>query len=101
MRSLTALLIGYWLAGCLPNDPTTIKGAGQDTDCAQRGGEVVIGLAGPTCAMPEPDAGKACLSSEQCSGFCLAKTRSCSPVRPYFGCHSLYENGEVVEICVD
>ena len=73
-----------------------------EADCAAQGGRIVIGIGGPVCGLPEPDAGAACTSSDECSGFCLAETRSCSPIRPFFGCHALYEEGKGdVTICID
>lgn len=69
--------------------------------CGAQGGTPARGLGGWTCAMPEPDAGKACTNSKECSGWCLAESRTCSPVRPYFGCHQLYENGQIQALCVD
>ena len=69
--------------------------------CRDAGGQPTRGFAGPTCAMPTPDGGKSCTSSADCTGFCLAETRTCSPETPYFGCHELYDNGQTSVICVD
>ncbi len=69
--------------------------------CEAAGGTMVIGLAGPQCARPEPDAGKACNDSKDCSGVCLAETRSCSPVTPFFGCHDVLQGGKAVGLCID
>lgn len=81
--------------------PGAAKDDAARAECVAAGGTPTMGLVGPACARPTPDAGQACTSSEQCTGFCLAETRSCSPVTPYFGCHELLENGEIVTICVD
>ncbi len=73
-----------------------------EQECVAAGGQMVIGLAGPQCARPEPDAGKRCSDSAECSGLCLAKTRTCSPVTPYFGCHEILgAGGAPAVICVD
>ena len=72
-----------------------------EQQCEAAGGTMVIGLAGPQCARPEPDAGKACSDNKECSGFCLAATRTCSPVTPYFGCHDVLQGGKSVGLCVD
>ncbi len=69
--------------------------------CAASGGTLVDAYAGPVCAMPEPDAGAACTGSEQCSGVCLAETRTCAPLRPMIGCFEYIHQGEILEICVD
>lgn len=100
--SVLALICLGGLAGCLgegsdegPRPPPVIT----SPTCAS--GQSVVGLAGPQCATVEPDGGKACRNSTECRGFCLADTRTCSSVRPYFGCHALYEDGREVMICVD
>ncbi|MAC77795.1 MAG: hypothetical protein CML66_07000 [Rhodobacteraceae bacterium] len=100
---LAAMLL---LAACQTETPVQAGASSVDpafqAACAAKGGTVAIGLAGPACAMPQPDAGKACSSSADCAGVCLADTRTCSPVTPYFGCHELYEEGQPnVAICID
>ncbi|WP_438990935.1 hypothetical protein [Lentibacter sp.] len=70
-------------------------------DCEAAGGRMVVGLAGPQCAAAQPDAGKSCRDNSDCAGFCLAKTRSCTPVTPYFGCHDVLTGGKAATICVD
>lgn len=70
-------------------------------ECEAAGGTMVVGLAGPQCGRAQPDAGKACSDSDQCAGFCVAETRTCSPVTPYFGCHGVLVGGESSTICID
>ncbi len=72
-----------------------------EQQCKAAGGKVVIGLAGAQCARAQPDAGKACTSSSECSGVCLAAARSCSPVTPFFGCHEVLNSGKKAIICID
>ncbi|MBU2982931.1 hypothetical protein KO498_14020 [Lentibacter algarum] len=73
-----------------------------EAQCKAAGGSMVIGLAGPQCARPQPDAGKACSDSKDCAGLCLAATRTCSPVTPFFGCHEvLMAGGKKAALCVD
>lgn len=56
----------------------------------------------PLCTLPNPDAGKSCQSAGDCIGVCLAETRTCSSVRPIFGCYAfLDEEGREVTICAD
>lgn len=105
MIRLIAALALVLMAACQP-EPTVAGGASVDpafqADCTAKGGTVVFGRAGPVCGMPQPDAGKACTSGDDCVGDCLAETRTCSPVTPYFGCHELYEAGRPnLTICVD
>lgn len=81
--------------GVLP-DPVS----GAQLDCP--GGTVVQGMAGPTCAKPTPDAGKACTKASDCSGACMAETMTCSTVTPLFGCfETVMEDGQKIGLCVD
>jgi hypothetical protein len=70
-------------------------------ECEAAGGRMVVGLAGPQSASAQPDAGKRCRDNAECAGFCLAETRSCTPVTPYFGCYDVLNGGEPATICVD
>lgn len=70
-------------------------------ECEAAGGTLVYGLAGPQCAQKQPDAGKSCSDSDQCAGLCLAETRTCSPVTPFFGCHEILQGGQTVGLCID
>ena len=37
-----------------------------------------------------------------CDGMCLARSRTCSPIKPLFGCQDvLADNGTVGTVCVD
>lgn len=113
VRFWRAMVVGVVLAGCVPEPaPVPVPGPlvmGQEAvaACAAQGGQVVRGLAGETCARPEPDAGQACTQNSDCSGMCLASSSgaaggSCSPVTPFFGCHSvLVAPGQVAGLCVD
>lgn len=86
-----ALLV---LAACQP------EAAPVGADCP--GGAVVYGMAGPTCAKPTPDGGKACIKASDCSGHCMADTMTCSKVTPQFGCFEMMtEDGQKVGLCVD
>ena len=65
------------------------------------------------CLHSYPDAGKACQSSEDCMGACLAETTSldettviptagvCAPTNQIFGCFNYFENQEIDSVCVD
>lgn len=56
-----------------------------------------------TCFVTPKDAGKRCEKSTDCStGNCLARSQSCAPLQPLFGCHDLFDgNGQRVTQCVD
>ncbi|WP_166416662.1 hypothetical protein [Cochlodiniinecator piscidefendens] len=71
--------------------------------CDRALGEVVIsGFGLQTCLVPTIDAGEACTSEHSCESLCLAETRQCAPVTPYFGCHDILIDGdETATICID
>ena len=49
-----------------------------------------------------PDGGKRCNRESQCDGVCLARSRTCSPFKPLFGCNEiLQDNGARVTLCVE
>lgn len=94
------------LAGCQPPEttPQPIHIPTDKSACVAQGGTYERGGLSRhyTCIMPTPDGGKSCSTSTQCSGTCLAQTRSCSKVTPMFGCYSFLDNsGKEVSICVD
>jgi hypothetical protein len=70
-------------------------------ECVARGGSV-SGIVGQACVRPAADAGKSCTRASDCSGVCLAESRTCSAKDTVFGCYSfLNEAGEEVGLCVD
>jgi len=55
-----------------------------------------------TCVFVTGDAGKQCSRKSQCEGQCLARSGTCSPLRPLLGCNEiLQENGARVTECVE
>lgn len=108
MKRLGLILL---LAACQPEPPGFPQIDGmtgvEETECTGQGGQIVVGLAGPTCALPTADAGQSCRSGADCDGLCLAPAAAngagqCSPVSPYFGCHEvLVAAGESATLCVD
>lgn len=71
-------------------------------DCVSQGGQPLIGGFGQAaCEKPSPDAGKACTQDADCEGFCLADSKTCSPLSPQFGCFDVLPNGNRATICVD
>jgi hypothetical protein len=90
--------LGAGMMGCTPQPGPGILGDG----CLETGGQMVTGMAGPTCATPTPDAGKSCLKASDCSGSCLGATMTCATVTPNFGCYEvMMENGQGAVLCVD
>lgn len=72
-------------------------------DCAQKGGEILRnGFGIPICQTVNADGGQSCQNNEDCEGFCLSESQTCTPHTPYFGCYSvLIETGKSADICVD
>lgn len=55
-----------------------------------------------TCVFPTRDAGQSCKRQSDCEGLCLARSRSCAPLRPLFGCNDiLQDDGRQVTLCID
>lgn len=53
------------------------------------------------CYRPTRDAGKACSHDGDCQGFCLARSKTCAPVSPLFGCNEvLGASGRPSTVCV-
>jgi hypothetical protein len=54
------------------------------------------------CVFMTRDSGKSCDRESDCEGVCLARSRSCSPVRPLFGCNDiLQDNGSRATLCIE
>ena len=55
-----------------------------------------------TCIRTTRDAGKRCDSKTDCDGECLARSRTCSPIKPLYGCNPvLMDNGAEVTLCIE
>lgn len=55
-----------------------------------------------SCQTPLRDSGKQCRQDRDCEGQCLARSRTCAPYTPLFGCHEvLQDNGQQVTVCLD
>lgn len=54
------------------------------------------------CVYQTRDAGKQCDRESQCDGVCLARSGTCSPFKPLYGCNEiLQDNGARVTLCLD
>ena len=54
------------------------------------------------CVTRLKDGGKRCTSGKQCQGDCLARSNTCAPISPLFGCNEiLQDNGARVTLCLD
>lgn len=87
----------------VPDTPEIEKTA-EHKACEKRGGRY-LSLKGSTaraCFITPKDAGKSCKKSGDCTTKCLARSRTCAPVSPLFGCHDiLTEAGTRVTECLE
>jgi hypothetical protein len=84
-------------------EPVVEKSKEQIT-CEKRGG--TWGAAGKsggkTCIKQTRDGGKECSKQSNCESVCLARSRTCAPVKPLFGCNEiLQDDGRRVTLCID
>lgn len=55
-----------------------------------------------TCVKITKDSGKQCTKGTDCSGSCLARSMTCAPYDPLFGCNEiLQDDGVRVTLCID
>lgn len=54
------------------------------------------------CSWPTRDAGKSCHKAGDCEGQCLARSQTCAPYRPLFGCNEVLDkDGRRMMLCID
>lgn len=54
------------------------------------------------CVRETRDSGKRCERESQCDGVCLARSGTCSPFKPLYGCNEiLQDDGARVTLCLD
>jgi hypothetical protein len=76
----------------------------EEVACRKKGGQwAKVGKgAGQTCVQRTRDAGKECTKASQCEGLCLARSGTCAPIAPLFGCNEILQNdGSRVTLCID
>jgi hypothetical protein len=86
-----------------PAEPETPKTAGQVLCEKSRGQWVGAGETGAFyCASLTRDGGKQCSKKTQCQGVCLARSGTCAPITPLYGCNDVLEkDGRQVTLCID
>ena len=111
-RGLTAFCCALVLAACQEDGSAgpVDSGAAPDlvaivgAECERDGGRwaPTPGKAGFVCYRDLPDAGKFCRAAGDCRGHCLARSRTCSPIEPFFGCHEVLANSGVRQtLCIE
>ncbi|MFN3954547.1 MAG: hypothetical protein ACK4LQ_08845 [Pararhodobacter sp.] len=77
--------------------------AAQQRQCAAGGGQMSRRGDGLfVCVRQTRDGGQRCTRSGDCEGYCLARSGSCAPIAPLFGCHEvLGRDGARTTLCVE
>jgi hypothetical protein len=74
--------------GLVGFDPHLIEN--QTQACLDSGGRFGAGgSGGSACFYNTKDANQRCEASTDCEGLCLARSGTCAPVTPLFGCHEV------------
>jgi hypothetical protein len=87
-------------AADLPRLPPAL--AAEQRACAARGGVLrPRGTGGLwACIRVTRDAGRPCATGADCEGSCLARSRTCTPFEPLFGCHDVLDRaGRLQTLC--
>lgn len=54
------------------------------------------------CVFRTRDGGEACRAETDCDGLCLARSGTCAPLKPLFGCNDILDSmGRKVTLCID
>ncbi|MEL7343560.1 MAG: hypothetical protein AAFN59_01715 [Pseudomonadota bacterium] len=115
MRNTVILLAVaiFSLAACEPEEEaasadnafaTVDRFAAAQASCREDGGRWGRGGAAQqfVCYQPTPDANASCAAQTDCATLCLARSRTCAPEAPLFGCHEVLTNrGFPATICID
>lgn len=77
--------------------------AAQQRQCAAGGGQLSRRTDGLfVCVRQTRDGGQRCTRASDCEGYCLARSGSCAPIAPLFGCHEvLGRDGARTTLCVE
>lgn len=109
-RGTIAVMMLALLAACQEDGPTVADlppgpdlMAALEAGCVRDGGRWGASTAGGfTCFRPTRDANRSCQSASDCEGLCLARSRTCSPIKPFLGCHEvLTDAGLPATLCVN
>lgn len=113
MRGLALLLAVLALSACddaPEDDAAALPPVGerlvalQEAQCRDDGGRWgrTPSGSGYVCYRDTRDGNQSCLRATDCEGVCLARSRTCAPVTPYFGCHEVLTAGGVrATVCTE
>jgi hypothetical protein len=111
-RAVALGLLTLVLASCRSEDAGTVAPGTFDpnlatrlkSECEAEGGRWGVGgkSGAFVCYRMTPDANQFCASDGDCEGLCLARSRTCAPVTPFFGCHEVLNSDGVPQtLCID
>lgn len=86
-----------------PDVAEVVKSADQVL-CERTGGQwAVAGASGAhSCVKATRDGGKVCTKEGDCMGMCLARSGTCAPLMPLFGCNEVLDKqGRRVTLCIE
>jgi len=71
--------------------------------CTREGGQFMPrGTGFFACVHRTQDAGRQCTASSDCEGMCLARSRTCAPMQPLFGCQEVFTTvGRRETVCTE
>lgn len=72
--------------------------------CERDGGRwrIAPGKVTYVCYRDLGDAGQICRADSDCEGLCLARSRTCSPIEPFYGCHEVLSDGGFQQtLCIE
>jgi hypothetical protein len=86
----------------VPPVPDAEKSAAQMACEKKKGIWSKAGKGGNACVTYTRDGGKSCTSAKDCDSQCLARSGTCAPIKPLFGCNEILdEMGRRMTLCVD
>lgn len=91
------LIAALVLAACQGDGSSKLEPVGtaavdaQRAACEKRGGNFALGgsSGGFSCITTPRDAGKQCKKATDCESACLARSNTCAPLQPLFGCNEI------------
>lgn len=109
-RMVTVFLVSSALTACQEDTSGDSDGsvpdllAEQRAACEKQGGRYGMTANGVTftCFRPMSDANQPCATERDCDGLCLARSRTCSPIEPFYGCHEVLSSSGIRQtLCIE
>lgn len=91
-------------ATATPPEVPSVPVSPEALECLSNGGTWgrVADTTAYSCFRQTRDAGKSCRRQTDCETECLARSRTCAPITPLFGCNPVLQaDGREVNLCID